>query len=124
MNKSIFNESNSNRIEVMVETIKTYENAMNVLNDLLKQKEEEEKTSFNEMVRSRTTLDYFLNMLKKDTLSFEIKQLKVIIECQNSDLEKEKEYLKNALEDVQKTKKRKIREIDIPSPSTTDMYMN
>ena len=124
MNKSIFNDSNTNRIEVMVETIKTYENAMNVLNDLLKQKEEEEKISFNEMVRSRTTLDYFLNMLKKDTLSFEIKQLKVIIECQNSDLEKEKEYLKNALEDVQKTKKRKIREIDIPSPSTTDMYMN
>lgn len=57
--KTIFNRSNANRIETMTETIKSYENTMNVLNDLLKEKEEEEKQAFNQMVRSETTLMYF-----------------------------------------------------------------
>lgn len=64
-------------------------------------------------------------MLRKDTLAFEIRQLKAIIECQRSDLEKEKEYLRNALEYSQLNKKRKLNEsFDLPQPSVADLYMN
>ena len=121
MSTSRFNALNINRIEVMVETIKMYENTMTVLYDLLKQKEIEEKEAFNHFVKSSV----FLHLLKKDTLGFEIKQLKAIIECQNRDLEQERRYLRDALEHSEKSKKRKLEEKNfiLPQSSSADLYM-
>ena len=125
MSTSIFNPSNVNRIEVMSETIKTYENTMTVLYDLLKQKEIEEKEAFNHFVKNESTLEFYLHLLKKDTLGFETTQLKAIIECQNRDLEQERRYLRDALEHSEKNKKRKLEEKNfiLPQSSSADLYM-
>ena len=125
MSTSIFNPSNVNRIEVIPETIKTYENTMTVLYDILKQKEIEEKEALNHFVKSESTIEFYLHLLKKDTLGYEIKQLKAIIESQNRDLEQERRYLRDALEHSEKNKKRKLEENNfiLPQSSSADLYM-
>ena len=121
---SIFNPANSNRLEEISITIKFYENIINELKQLLEQKENDRKIAFNKMVKSDNTLDYFKQLLSKDAIDFEIRQLNVIIECQSRDLEKEKYYLRNALDNSHITKKRKLAEnhFDLPQPSVADMF--
>jgi len=104
---SIFNPINSNRIEEINKTIALNENTINELKNLLEQKENYAKIAFDKFVRSENTLEYFKHLLSKDTIEFEIRQVKETIECQSRDVDKEKYYLRNTSDFSQRSKKRK-----------------
>ena len=74
------------------ENLKLYGNAINELKILLEEKEEILKCIVNILNRSeRNSFQYLKLLLNKDTLLYEIEQIKNIIICQTKDLENEKE---------------------------------
>ena len=107
---SIFTLVNSNRLEEINETNALYENTIKELKNLLEQKENYTKNAFDKFVRSENTLEYFKHLLSKDTIEFEIRQVKEIIECQSRDVDKEKYYLRNTSDFSQRSKRRKLDE--------------
>ena len=107
---SVFNRTDSHRAEKIHEIFKHYENTINELKKMLEQKENYSKNAFDKFVRSENTLEYFKHLLSKDTVEFEIRQLKETIECQSRDLDKEKYYLRNTSAFSQRSKKRKLDE--------------
>ena len=117
----MFNPCNVQRLNEMSENVKGYEDTLNKLRALLESKVEEEKSLFQALIFNTNTFDYFLKLLKKDSTSYKIKQLEHIIETQTKDLKQEKEYLRRALEQINKGKKAGE---DIPTPSTGDLFMS
>ena len=106
---SVFNQTNSHRTEEILETIKHYENTINELKKCWNKKNYA-KIAFDKFVRSENTLEYFKHLLSKDTVEFEIRQLKESIECQSRDLDKEKCYLRNTSDFSKRSKKRNLDE--------------
>ena len=93
----MFNDNNVQRIDVMSQTIKNYEEIIQKLEVLVLYKLEKEREVFKELILSDNTFNYFLHMIKKDCINFEINQLKDVIENQKRDLDRERMYLKKAL---------------------------
>ena len=76
--------------------LKLYENCLNELKILIEEKEENLKCIVNILNRSeKNNFQYFKLLLNKDSVLYEIEQIKNIIICQTRDLENEKRYVCN-----------------------------
>ena len=74
------------------ENLNLYEDCLNDLKNLLEEKEENLKCIVNILNRSdKNCFEYLKLLLNKDTVLYEIEQIKNIIICQTRDLENEKE---------------------------------
>ena len=72
-------------------TLKLYEDCLNELKILIEEKEENLKCIVNILNRSeKNCFEYLKLLLNKDTVLYEIEQIKNIIICQTKDLENEK----------------------------------
>ena len=72
--------------------LKLYEDCLNELKLLIEEKEENLKCIVNILNRSeKNCFEYLKLLLNKDTVLYEIEQIKNIIICQTIDLENEKE---------------------------------
>ena len=72
--------------------LKIYEDCLNELKILIEEKEENLKCIVNILNRSeKNCFEYLKLLLNKDTVLYEIEQIKNIIICQTRDLENEKE---------------------------------
>ena len=72
--------------------LKLYEDCLNELKLLIEEKEENLKCIVNILNRSeRNNFQYLKLLLNKDSVLYEIEQIKNIIICQTRDLENEKE---------------------------------
>ena len=104
------NENNIQRIDVISETIKNYQDTIQKLEVLLLYKVKKEREVFKELIHSENSFNYFQLMLKKDSLEYQIIHLKDIIYTGKKRSRARKKNLISALETKdQKSKKIKKR---------------
>lgn len=125
MYKKYFNETNAERIGEIIHKINSEKKIINDLQELLKNKVQEQKEAFQNFIyKSMTQTDVIVNGAKTQTIAYEINLIENLIKNEEDVLEKEKYYLDCVYAEIQSNKEKIENESTLPQPHNTDMFIS